>query len=83
MNTNEVVGRNFLCLDIGLPVEALKKPIRNVITGEKSAAEIALTAINRRGRTIRCEVTMTPLKKPNKEIRGVILMIDQVGNGTE
>jgi two-component system CheB/CheR fusion protein len=71
----EVRGQPFLNLDIGLPVDRLRQPIRNILTGDKDSFELELEAINRRGRQVVVDVTCTSLG-PGKDIRGVILMME-------
>jgi two-component system, chemotaxis family, CheB/CheR fusion protein len=61
LGPDEAVGRHFLNLDIGLPVQELRDPVRAALTGEDGAAPIRLEAVNRRGHTIECVVTLTPL----------------------
>ena len=36
-----------------------------------------IDAVNRRGRPIRCQVTCTPLLAPGKDVRGVILFMEE------
>lgn len=74
----EVQGKHFLNLDIGLPVEQLKQTIRNCLAGESKYLEIVLNANNRRGKAIQCKVTCTPLLGAGKEIRGVIMMMENL-----
>jgi two-component system CheB/CheR fusion protein len=73
---DEVYGQHFLNVDIGLPVDQLRGPIRKVLAGE-AQEPVTLPALNRRGRQIECRVTATPLGPP-AEIRGVILMMEEV-----
>ncbi len=80
LRAGEVEGRNFLNLDIGLPVEQLRKPAREVLTGEAESLTIPLSATNRRGRQININVTISPLLTAQKEIRGIILVMEQVQN---
>ena len=74
---DEVYGSNFLNLDIGLPVDQLRLPIRRVLAGEEQQQTVTLPALNRRGRQIECRVAATPLSSQD-EIRGVILMMEAV-----
>ena len=76
LRADEVMGRSFLNLDIGLPVERLKQPIRKAMLAGDGAVEVSLDATNRRGRPITCTVTLGPLTGGDKEIRGVILLMD-------
>ncbi|WP_171974738.1 CheR family methyltransferase [Leptolyngbya sp. 'hensonii'] len=77
----EALGKNFLNLDIGLPVDQLQQPIRMCLSGlSSSASEGVLTGINRRGRVIQCRVTCTPLMGSHEQARGVILLMEQQSN---
>jgi two-component system CheB/CheR fusion protein len=82
LRADEVQGRYFLNLDIGLPSEQLHQPIRICMAGESESHEVTLDAINRRGKAIACKVTCAPLKissSPNQEIivQGVILLMEE------
>jgi two-component system CheB/CheR fusion protein len=74
---DEVEGKHFLNLDIGLPVEKLKQPLRACLAGDGDAKEVVLEATNRRGRTIKCELLLTPLSTREQGIRGVILLMQE------
>jgi two-component system CheB/CheR fusion protein len=77
LRSNEVQNKNFLNLDIGLPVEQLKQPIRSCLSGETDYVSTTLEAINRRGKSLRCTVTATPLGNHNDTtIDGVILIME-------
>jgi len=72
---DEVRGKSLLNLDIGLPLDQLRQIIRGCLNGE--AHEVTLAAINRRGKTIRCDVACTPLIGTGAEINGVILLMEE------
>jgi two-component system CheB/CheR fusion protein len=78
MRQEEVVGEPFLNLDCGLPVEQLKEPIKTFLRDGKTYSESVLEAMNRRGKIFTCRVRVTPLDHTNKEVRGVVLSIDEV-----
>jgi two-component system CheB/CheR fusion protein len=66
-------------LDIGLPVEQLKAPVRETLAGNQDTQEIVIPAVTRRGRTIQCKVTCLPLgTRPDGEVTGVIMMMEPV-----
>jgi two-component system CheB/CheR fusion protein len=75
---DEAPGQHFFNLDIGLPVEHLREPIMAVLAGDSQQATIDLDATNRRGREIRCRVSLTPLLGRNRDIRGVIVMVEEL-----
>lgn len=79
LRPNEVEDKNFLNLDIGLPAEQLRQPIRACIAKELDYYEVVLTAVNRRGKTIQCHVSCMPLLTARtNDVRGVILVMDEV-----
>jgi two-component system CheB/CheR fusion protein len=73
----ETRGKHFLNLDIGLPVQDLRQSVRACLAGEP-APELEVAAVNRRGRSIRCRITCTPLYGPEKDIRGAILLTEEL-----
>ncbi|MBD1901770.1 PAS domain S-box protein [Trichocoleus sp. DQ-A3] len=77
LGSDEIQGQHFLNLDIGLPVEQLKQPIRNCLSGEKDLQEIILNATNRRGKAIECKVSCKPLLGKEGEIREVLLFMEE------
>ena len=79
LRSQEVEGQHFLNLDIGLPVDQLRQPIRTCLLRESEHPEVTLEAINRRGKALKCHITCTPLMGTNQEIRGVIMLMDEVG----
>ena len=64
LRAQEVQSRNFLNLDIGLPVDQLKGPIRDCLASDSELSEIVLDATNRRGKPMRVKVTCTQLANP-------------------
>jgi two-component system, chemotaxis family, CheB/CheR fusion protein len=72
----EAVGANVLTLDIGLPIEQLAGPIRNVLSGHTTLSELKVAAVNRRGRAVECAISCVPLSAPDGSVRGVIMLMD-------
>jgi two-component system CheB/CheR fusion protein len=77
LRADEVLQRNFLNLDSGLPVEQLRAPIRACLQGESEHLQVLVQATNRRGRSVCVRVTCTPLTAGLPEVRGVILLLDE------
>ncbi|HMF11265.1 MAG TPA: PAS domain-containing protein, partial [Gemmataceae bacterium] len=77
LRTDEVQGKQFLDLDIGLPVRRLEEPIRDVLNGTK-IREVILEARNRRGKDIQCHVACTPLHDSNMQGQGVVLLMNDL-----
>jgi two-component system, chemotaxis family, CheB/CheR fusion protein len=73
---DEAVGTQFLTLDIGLPVGQLAQSIRSVMNGEQPIAEKSIASLTRRGRTVDCLVTITPLNSEGAT-NGVIILMDE------
>jgi two-component system CheB/CheR fusion protein len=87
LREEEARGKHILGLDVGLPIERLKQPMRACLADGDGHATLTLEAINRRGRTIECQITTTPLRTRSKAVRVVILVIEDgepqsTGNGT-
>jgi two-component system, chemotaxis family, CheB/CheR fusion protein len=79
LTADETVGRHFLGLDIGLPLDRLRSEIRNAVAeGDGQPRHLRLRAINRRGRPIDCAVTLTPLEGPIGDGHGLIVMMQTV-----
>src|SRR5436190_379791 len=72
---DEVRGTHFLNLDIGLPVDELRGPIRDVANGRSENGTVELAAINRRGRPVDVKVQLSPLTRGN-DVDGVILVME-------
>jgi len=83
LRAEEVRGRQFLTLDIGLPVDELMPPVRACLSGASTHQEVTLAACNRRGKLISCKTTITPLLSPESAICGVILLMEQQHSSTD
>jgi two-component system CheB/CheR fusion protein len=79
LRPDEVQGKSFLNLDIGLPVGELRGMMRTVLVGDAEKKELVLDAVNRRGKKIRCHVSCTPLVTGKKRREGVILLMEEQG----
>jgi two-component system CheB/CheR fusion protein len=77
----EVLGKHLLNLDIGLPVDRLRGPIRDVLGGDGGGRAVLLPAVNRRGRSIEVQVELAPLDG-REDVRGAILMMHPVEHET-
>jgi len=75
LRTDEVKGQFFLNLDIALPVEKLKAPVRAVLE-KKENQELSLDCLDRRGKPITVHVTRSPLGGTEKEVAGIILLME-------
>lgn len=61
LRSDEVVGRHFLSLDIGLPVERVGGEIRAALNDEAAPSTVTIEAVNRRGKRFECRVRVLPL----------------------
>jgi two-component system CheB/CheR fusion protein len=75
LHSQEAQGEHLLNLDIGLPVDKLRTPLRNVLGGKDGDA-LRLEAVNRRGKGVRVELRFAPLASNGNEVRGAILMME-------
>jgi len=67
---SEVVGQHFLNLDIGLPFEMVRPLLRAALGPDQVSGEVAVEAVNRRGRQITVRVACTPLRGRTGENSG-------------
>jgi two-component system CheB/CheR fusion protein len=78
LRQDEALHKNFLNLDIGLPVDRLRAPIRACLARESEFLDVTLDATNRRGRPVQVRVTCTPLATgAADQARGVILLMEE------
>jgi two-component system CheB/CheR fusion protein len=79
LRAGEAVDQHFLGLDIGLGAERLAGRLRAVISGASGGERADLDAVNRRGRSIVCQVTVVPLAPPSVDgvPRGAILLMEE------
>ena len=62
VRADEAEGAHFLNLNIGLPVDRLRQPIREALAStEDGVREMVLPATNRRGRALQVRVVCAPL----------------------
>jgi two-component system CheB/CheR fusion protein len=79
LSSDEADDQHFLGLDIGLPVDKLKQPLRDVLSGKRAREELVLDATDRRGRAFQCRVACLPLgSQSSGEVSGVIVMMEPV-----
>ena len=57
---DEVLGRPFDALDIGLPVEEVSTAVRKGFLEGDGQYEFQVDAVNRRGRAFACKLTLLP-----------------------
>ena len=77
LRADEVAGRSIFALDIGLPVERLRAPVRALLAGEAQTEALVLEATNRRGKTIDCRVMLSAMDAFDDALKGVILLMEE------
>jgi two-component system CheB/CheR fusion protein len=82
LRSEEVRGRSLMDLDIGLPVEELKRPIgKALVDPDNSSADkvkpIFLEAVNRRGKSIHMRITLNKKPEDGSEPAGIVLWMEQ------
>jgi two-component system CheB/CheR fusion protein len=78
LRSEDVSQQSFLELNIGLPVEQLRKPLEACLSDGGKAQERTLPALNRRGQTIQCHVVCAPLVVIDQSPEGVLVLMEQV-----
>jgi two-component system CheB/CheR fusion protein len=80
LSAEEVEDKHLLSLDFGLPVEKLKPYLHASGGDDGDRHEVVLDAINRRGKTFQCRVTVLPLgDNRDGDSTGIILMMEPLG----
>jgi len=77
VRTDEAKGTALLNLDIGLPVEQLRQPVRDALAGGSERHELTVAAPNRRGRQITCAVTIRALGG-TAGFRGAVVLMEDI-----
>ena len=78
LRPDEVQGHHLSNLDIGLDTDGLLPMVRATLTGEEAERVATVEATNRRGRKINCRVSCSQLLSPIDEVRGVIVLMEEV-----
>ena len=77
LRSDEVEGQHLLNLDIGFPVDRLRDPLKACLGGESRRETLTVDAMNRRGRSVTCQVICTPLARGDA-IHGAVILMEQV-----
>ncbi len=78
LRADEVNGKHFFGLDIGLPVEQLKQPIAALMRHGDQRVDAQIDAMNRRGRQIRLHVQCVSIGSGGQG-KGVIILMQELG----
>ena len=76
LRNEEALGHPVLDLDIGLPVQMLSEPLRAAVSKGAIPKEITLDAVDRRGRSVRCRVTVRPVVGVSGTPEGAVIVIE-------
>jgi len=77
LKSEDVKGKSLLNLKIGLPIEQLKPALQNCLVTPPQTTRIPLTAVDRTGRSILCQVTCSPINPGQTPTTGMIVMVDE------
>jgi two-component system CheB/CheR fusion protein len=80
LRADEVRGKHFFGLDIGLPVEQLKQPLARLMRNGDQRFDVEVDALNRRGRQIRLRVQCVSIGS-NDGDRGIIILMQETARG--
>jgi two-component system CheB/CheR fusion protein len=77
VRADEAVGEHLMNLDIGLPVEQLRQPLRaQLADGDSEPHTLVVDAVNRRGRRVRVRVALTRIHSEGDESPAALLDMD-------
>ena len=76
LGSYEVQGQHFMNLDIGLPAEKLRTPLRRALAGTATDNTLVVDATNRRGRAIRTRIRLSPLADRGSSAQGLIIFME-------
>jgi two-component system CheB/CheR fusion protein len=77
LRAEETAGQSFLELDIGLPVGRLRRALARALAGEEHP-DLTLSAMDRRGKPLRCRVRISPLRHDGKPPQGAAVILEDV-----
>jgi two-component system CheB/CheR fusion protein len=82
LRAGEVLGQPFFSLDFGLPTHLIRDTVTNCMTSDGYLQHAQVNAVNRRGRSITCTISCSPL---NGARNGVVLLMEEqpAGNGEQ
>lgn len=79
VSAEEAQDQHLLSLELGLPLEKLRQPLRACLAGSSQREELLLEAINRRGRPFQCRVVCMPLGGDGDgAVTGAIILMEPV-----
>ena len=83
VRTDEALGEHLMNLDIGLPLEQLRQPIKTQFAdGSVEPSVLVLDAVNRRGKSLQVHVTLTHIVDHGASAAAAMLVMDVVDGTT-
>ncbi|MDQ3054648.1 MAG: PAS domain-containing protein, partial [Actinomycetota bacterium] len=87
VQADEAVGRSLFSLDIGLPLGRLRTQLDSMLAGlhDKHSA-VLVEAVNRHGRPVTVQVTLSPLVRDDDaehKVTGAILVMEEMKDGSK
>jgi two-component system CheB/CheR fusion protein len=77
IRADEAQGQHLFSLDIGLPLEGLRPALtRQLVEGLTAPEVLRVPTVNRRGRPVDVQVTVTRLDRDEDESAGALLMME-------
>jgi two-component system CheB/CheR fusion protein len=74
LRADEVDGKPFFALDMGLPLDRIRGPVRAALS-ENRQETVSVEAVDRRGRGFTCTVRSLPLHTDGSSSYGVVLLM--------
>ena len=79
VRTDEAVGQHLLALDIGLPLDQVRAPLRVQLAAEPVGPQsFVIDAVNRRGRSLQVRVTLTDIRNHGATAPVAVLAMEVV-----
>jgi two-component system CheB/CheR fusion protein len=78
LRADEVQNKPLFNLDFGLPLEQIREPINNCLNHDQTQQDFVISAVNRRGKTFDCRLSIDALWNINQEKFGVIIIMREV-----
>ncbi len=79
LRPEEALARDYLTLDIGLPIADLAPWLRQGMARAGGMSTNDVSAVNRRGKRVDLRIAASPLRTEEGAVSGIILVIDQAG----
>jgi two-component system CheB/CheR fusion protein len=79
LRSDEVLGRSFYDIDIGLPADKLREMIRSVLAGGGAHQQLSVDAMTRRGKRIRCRVK-AHVVADGEQPKAVVLVMEETNS---